>query len=158
MHLQIPETHTTVHDLKKAIKRNYELNQKRLANREQRTDNINSCGSGCSGTSKSTKQHKSKRSKEHHHHHHHHSHHRKNPHQELSEKSGRSHSSTAKNHAGQQLTRISWQYIWRTYYLEYDGEPLTDDKQLLSHYGVRNKSNLRFVKKIKHIRRQIKKK
>lgn len=151
MHSQIPETHTTVLDLKKAIKRDYELNQKRLANREQRSNNANSGGSGSSGPSKSSKPPKRESSKEHRHRHGHHSHHHHQQ-QELQN------SSPIKYHAGHKLTKISWRYIWRTYYLEYDGEPLTDDSQLLSHYGVRNKSNLRFIKKSKHIRRQNKKK
>lgn len=154
MHSQIPETHTTVLDLKKAIKRDYELNQKRLANREQRSNNINSGGSGSSGPSNSSKPPKRESSKEHRHRHRHHNHHQ----QDLQQQQDLQNSSSIKYHAGHKLTKISWHYIWRTYYLECDGEPLTDDSQLLSHYGVRNKSNLRFMKKIKHIRRQSKKK
>lgn len=126
---QIPETNTTVLDLKKAIKRNYELNQKRLANREHR--NIGNTIGKC------PKQ--------------------KLQNHQQSQKSGRSHSSN-RDHADHNITNISWRYIWRTYHLDFDGNALANDQLLLSHYGVRNKSILRFVKKIKYIRRERKEK
>lgn len=116
-HSKVPETHTTVLDLKKAIKRKYELNQKRSANRQQ-----------CAG-------HRNKQ-------------HRQS--QKSSRKSCQPYSNSDVDH---NTTKISWRYIWRTYYLEYNGEPLSDDRQLLNEYGVRNKSTLQFVKKVKYLRR-----
>lgn len=44
---------------------------------------------------------------------------------------------------------ISWKYIWRTYYLRYNGIALIDDEKLLSEYDIRSKAILDFVKKIK---------
>lgn len=122
--VQIPETHTTVLDLKTAIKQNYELNQKRLANRERR--------------SKCTAKHQQEQQR---------------PHKQTPNRRSHSTHSTVRGHAGHKLMKISWRYIWRTYYLEFDGDPLTDDRQILAHYGIRNKSVLRFVKKVKHLRR-----
>lgn len=49
--------------------------------------------------------------------------------------------------------KISWKYIWRTYYLELNGNILNDDEQTISHYGITNKTVLRFVKKAKETRR-----
>lgn len=108
---KVPETHTTVLDLKRAIKRNYELNQRRLANRMQRSSDNND--------KPLKKRHR--------------------------------HSSSDVD--GHRTTRISWRYIWRKYYLEYDGEPLSDDRQLLKDYGIRNKSSLKFVDKVKLLNR-----
>lgn len=51
---------------------------------------------------------------------------------------------------------ISWKYIWRTYYLQTDTtatEVLIDDAKTLSEYGIRNKTVLKFVKRIKIDRR-----
>lgn len=45
--------------------------------------------------------------------------------------------------------KISWKYIWRTYYLRYNGTALIDNEKKLSDYDVRNKAALDFVKKIK---------
>ncbi|XP_071528332.1 uncharacterized protein [Panulirus ornatus] len=43
--------------------------------------------------------------------------------------------------------KISWRYIWKTYWLCYNGEKLTDDNTRLLEFGIRNKSTLTFVKK-----------
>lgn len=43
-------------------------------------------------------------------------------------------------------TKISWRYVWRTYHLQYDVHAMKDDKELVANYGVRNKSEIRFVK------------
>lgn len=54
----------------------------------------------------------------------------------------------------EQHQRISWRYIWRTYALllangddDDDGVRLDDSNRKLSEYGVRNKSQLKFVKR-----------
>lgn len=49
-------------------------------------------------------------------------------------------------------SKISWKYVWRTYYLQLDdddGTLLINDNNLLSVYGVRNKCSLKFVRKTK---------
>lgn len=45
-------------------------------------------------------------------------------------------------------TKISWKYVWRTYYLKHDGAVLTDDSKLVDFYGVQNKSELSFTKRL----------
>lgn len=44
---------------------------------------------------------------------------------------------------------ISWKYIWRTYYLQFNGTPITDDTKTIKNYDILNKSVLNFVKCIK---------
>lgn len=46
-------------------------------------------------------------------------------------------------------TKISWKYVWRTYQLQYDECAMSDDNALVANYGVRNKSEIRFVKKLR---------
>lgn len=106
----MPESNTTVSTLKKAIKRNYELSQQRLAKQ------------------KLNKSHNDKQDKHHRHH---------------------KHSSSSSQCEIFNSTKISWRWLWRTYFLDFDGCKLTDDKQLLSDYGIVNKSVLKFVKKSK---------
>lgn len=62
------------------------------------------------------------------------------------------HQSTNKIYTAEKITKISWRYIWRTYFLEFNGIILDDDNQLLSHYNIRNKSVLGFVKRTKKLR------
>ncbi|XP_042231388.1 U11/U12 small nuclear ribonucleoprotein 25 kDa protein-like isoform X1 [Homarus americanus] len=50
--------------------------------------------------------------------------------------------------------KISWRYIWKTYWLCYNGEKLTDDNSKLLEFEIRNKSVLTFVKKYRE-RQQI---
>ncbi|XP_029432765.1 U11/U12 small nuclear ribonucleoprotein 25 kDa protein [Rhinatrema bivittatum] len=44
---------------------------------------------------------------------------------------------------------ISWKYVWRTYQLSYAGEKLTEDKKKLKEYGIRNRDEVVFVKKLR---------
>lgn len=44
---------------------------------------------------------------------------------------------------------LSWKYVWKTYWLSFDGEFLKDDKALLRDFGIRNNSQLSFVKKLR---------
>lgn len=48
-------------------------------------------------------------------------------------------------------TKVSWKYIWRTFWLQntVNGKILKNDKELVSNYGVVNRSKLRFVKRLK---------
>lgn len=45
-------------------------------------------------------------------------------------------------------TKVSWKYVWRTYYLKHDGAVMKDDDKLVSFYGVKNKSELSFTKRL----------
>lgn len=66
----------------------------------------------------------------------------------------KSSSQSERRHSGEPIVaNISWKYIWRTYYLQNDTEALTDDEKTLRDYGIRSKSVLKFVKKIKIDRR-----
>ncbi|XP_066496423.1 U11/U12 small nuclear ribonucleoprotein 25 kDa protein [Tiliqua scincoides] len=47
------------------------------------------------------------------------------------------------------IQHISWKYVWRTYTLAFGGEKLTDDKKKLREYGIRNRDEVCFVKKLR---------
>uniref|UniRef100_A0A023G4T7 Ubiquitin-like domain-containing protein n=1 Tax=Amblyomma triste TaxID=251400 RepID=A0A023G4T7_AMBTT len=44
---------------------------------------------------------------------------------------------------------LSWKYVWKTYWLSFEGELLRDDKALLRDFGIRNNSQLSFVKRLR---------
>ncbi|KAI8777017.1 U11/U12 small nuclear ribonucleoprotein 25 kDa protein-like isoform X2 [Biomphalaria glabrata] len=46
-------------------------------------------------------------------------------------------------------THISWKYIWKRYWLSYNGEKLTDDNKKLKNYGIRNRDSVTFVKRLR---------
>lgn len=46
-------------------------------------------------------------------------------------------------------TKVSWNYVWKTYHLQHDTVIMKDDKEFVGNYGVRNKSEIRFVKKLR---------
>uniref|UniRef100_A0A0B6ZQE8 Ubiquitin-like domain-containing protein n=1 Tax=Arion vulgaris TaxID=1028688 RepID=A0A0B6ZQE8_9EUPU len=46
-------------------------------------------------------------------------------------------------------TRISWRYIWKRYWLNFNGDKLTDDNKKLKSYGVRNRDFVTFVKRLR---------
>ncbi|XP_063926244.1 U11/U12 small nuclear ribonucleoprotein 25 kDa protein-like [Zophobas morio] len=46
-------------------------------------------------------------------------------------------------------TKISWGYVWRTYDLLHWGKPMSKDGELVSNYGVVNRSEIRFGKKLR---------
>ncbi|XP_042875766.1 U11/U12 small nuclear ribonucleoprotein 25 kDa protein-like isoform X1 [Penaeus japonicus] len=60
-----------------------------------------------------------------------------------------------KNHVALMLTRkgakkkINWKYIWKTYWLCHEGEKMTDDWKKLLELGVKNKSSLTFLKRLR---------
>lgn len=60
-----------------------------------------------------------------------------------------------KNHVALMLNRkgvkkkINWKYIWKAYWLCYEGEKLADDRKKLLELGVKNKSSLTFVKRLR---------
>ncbi|BES99301.1 Hypothetical proteinall nuclear ribonucleoprotein 25kDa (U11 U12) [Nesidiocoris tenuis] len=43
--------------------------------------------------------------------------------------------------------KISWRYVWRTNHLAFEGQILDDDSASLVDVGIRNKCDLRFVKR-----------
>lgn len=46
-------------------------------------------------------------------------------------------------------TKISWRYVWRTYHLQVDGRTMRNGNELVATYGVRNKSEISFVKRLR---------
>lgn len=44
---------------------------------------------------------------------------------------------------------VSWRYTWRTYWLYFDGLKLSEDNKELRDYGIRNRAELIFLKKLK---------
>lgn len=44
---------------------------------------------------------------------------------------------------------LSWRYVWKRYWLYFNGEKMTDDKKLLKDYGIRNKDEVTFIKRLK---------
>eukprot|EP00076_Gallus_gallus_P026976 XP_015150097.1 U11/U12 small nuclear ribonucleoprotein 25 kDa protein [Gallus gallus] len=47
------------------------------------------------------------------------------------------------------VQHLSWKYIWRTYHLTYAGEKLADDRKKLREYGIRNRDEVSFIKKLR---------
>ncbi|KAH9496705.1 U11/U12 small nuclear ribonucleoprotein [Bulinus truncatus] len=46
-------------------------------------------------------------------------------------------------------THISWRYIWKRYWLCFNGEKLADDNRKLKSYGIRNRDSVSFMKKLR---------
>ncbi|XP_066529708.1 U11/U12 small nuclear ribonucleoprotein 25 kDa protein isoform X2 [Hoplias malabaricus] len=46
------------------------------------------------------------------------------------------------------VKHISWTYVWRTFCLAFNGERLEDDKRKLKDYGIRNRDDVTFMKKL----------
>ncbi|KAK5613585.1 U11/U12 small nuclear ribonucleoprotein [Crenichthys baileyi] len=44
---------------------------------------------------------------------------------------------------------ISWRYVWRTYHLVFQGEKLEDDTMRLKDYGIRNRDEVTFMKRLR---------
>lgn len=47
------------------------------------------------------------------------------------------------------VQHISWSYVWRTYHLTSAGEKLTEDRKKLRDYGIRNRDEVSFIKKLR---------
>ncbi|CAM4346853.1 unnamed protein product [Leuciscus chuanchicus] len=47
------------------------------------------------------------------------------------------------------VKHISWKYVWRTFLLVFNGEKLEDDERKLKDYGIRNRDEVTFLKKLK---------
>lgn len=46
-------------------------------------------------------------------------------------------------------TFISWKYVWRTYWLIFDGEKLSDNEKTITDYGIKNKDEITFSKRLR---------
>lgn len=44
---------------------------------------------------------------------------------------------------------ISWRYVWKTYWLYFEGQKLTNDNYSLKDYGIVNNSEITFIKRLK---------
>ncbi|XP_075035963.1 U11/U12 small nuclear ribonucleoprotein 25 kDa protein [Mixophyes fleayi] len=47
------------------------------------------------------------------------------------------------------IQHISWKYVWRTYQLSFSGEKLNDNEKSIREYGIKNRDEVVFVKKLK---------
>ncbi|XP_030592248.1 U11/U12 small nuclear ribonucleoprotein 25 kDa protein [Archocentrus centrarchus] len=47
------------------------------------------------------------------------------------------------------VEHISWRYVWRTYHLVFQGEKLEGDKMRLKDYGIRNRDDVMFMKRLR---------
>lgn len=45
-------------------------------------------------------------------------------------------------------TKISWKYVWKTYNFQYEGMQLKKNSDPVSNYGITNRSQVRFVKRL----------
>lgn len=49
----------------------------------------------------------------------------------------------------QSSVKISWRYVWHTNWLVHEGCKLKDDNALLADIGIRNKSRVSFIKRLR---------
>ncbi|XP_073698623.1 U11/U12 small nuclear ribonucleoprotein 25 kDa protein [Garra rufa] len=47
------------------------------------------------------------------------------------------------------VKHISWKYVWRTFHLVFNGEKLEEDNRKLKDYGIRNRDEVTFLKKLR---------
>ncbi|XP_066432232.1 U11/U12 small nuclear ribonucleoprotein 25 kDa protein [Eleutherodactylus coqui] len=47
------------------------------------------------------------------------------------------------------IQHISWKYVWNTYQLSFSGEKLESDDKSLREYGIKNRDEVVFMKKLK---------
>ncbi|XP_077304933.1 U11/U12 small nuclear ribonucleoprotein 25 kDa protein [Lithobates pipiens] len=47
------------------------------------------------------------------------------------------------------IQHVSWKYVWRTYYLAFGGEKLDQDEKSLREYGIKNRDEVCFVKRLR---------
>ncbi|ESN96298.1 hypothetical protein HELRODRAFT_67681 [Helobdella robusta] len=46
-------------------------------------------------------------------------------------------------------THINWKHIWRSYWLYFSGQKLTENNKLLSEYNIFNRDTITFIKRLK---------
>jgi len=44
---------------------------------------------------------------------------------------------------------VSWKHVWKTYWLSFQGQKLTEDHQPLKQYGIQSKDEVTFVKRLR---------
>ncbi|XP_013417987.1 U11/U12 small nuclear ribonucleoprotein 25 kDa protein [Lingula anatina] len=54
-----------------------------------------------------------------------------------------------KQHRAEGTKCISWRYIWRTYWLYFNGQKLTEDKKPIKDYGIGNRDEVTFIKRLR---------
>ena len=47
------------------------------------------------------------------------------------------------------IPHISWKYVWRTYWLVFNGVKLKDDNKLLRDYNIHNRDKVCFIPQLK---------
>ncbi|XP_010873192.1 U11/U12 small nuclear ribonucleoprotein 25 kDa protein [Esox lucius] len=47
------------------------------------------------------------------------------------------------------VKHVSWRYVWRTFHLVFQGQKLDDDKIKLKDYGIRNRDEVTFMKRLR---------
>ncbi|XP_056310201.1 U11/U12 small nuclear ribonucleoprotein 25 kDa protein [Danio aesculapii] len=47
------------------------------------------------------------------------------------------------------VKHVSWKYVWRTFHLVFNGDKLEDDRRKLKDYGIRNRDEVTFLKKLR---------
>ncbi|XP_012678681.1 U11/U12 small nuclear ribonucleoprotein 25 kDa protein [Clupea harengus] len=47
------------------------------------------------------------------------------------------------------IKHISWRYVWRTFNLVFNGEKMDEDGKKLKDYGIKNRDEVTFVKKLR---------
>ncbi|XP_018612641.2 U11/U12 small nuclear ribonucleoprotein 25 kDa protein [Scleropages formosus] len=47
------------------------------------------------------------------------------------------------------IKHLSWRYVWRTYHIVFNGAKLEEDKMKLKDYGIRNRDEVTFMKKLR---------
>ncbi|XP_075686183.1 U11/U12 small nuclear ribonucleoprotein 25 kDa protein isoform X2 [Rhinoderma darwinii] len=47
------------------------------------------------------------------------------------------------------IQHFSWKYVWKTYQLSFSGEKLENEEKSLREYGIKNRDEVVFVKKLK---------
>lgn len=50
-------------------------------------------------------------------------------------------------------TNISWRYVWNTYNLQHESQVMHNKDELVTNYGVKNKSDIKFLKRLRKDRR-----
>ncbi|KAH3896915.1 U11/U12 small nuclear ribonucleoprotein 25 kDa protein-like [Dreissena polymorpha] len=45
-------------------------------------------------------------------------------------------------------TKLSWKYVWKRHWLYFDGQRLTDDNMKIKDYGIHNKDEVTFMKRL----------
>lgn len=47
------------------------------------------------------------------------------------------------------IRHISWRYVWRSYWLYFNGQKLTDDKKPIKEYGIGSRDEITFIKRLR---------